>query len=47
MILTMRLSLAGRAPHGRAHLGVDLRRVVEILQGSNVWEQIADKSLSR
>ena len=32
VVLAVRLSLTGGAPHGRAHLGVDLRRVVKILK---------------
>ena len=34
VVLAVRLSLTGGAPHGRAHLGVDLRRVVEILKNN-------------
>ena len=32
VVLAVRLPLTGGAPHGRAHLGVDLRRVVKILK---------------
>ena len=44
VVLAVRLSLTGGAPHGRAHLGVDLRRVVEILKNNNMFKGHRNKT---
>ena len=44
VVLAVRLPLTGGAPHGRAHLGVDLRRVVKILRKKNMFKGHRNKT---